>query len=114
MGYAGNRRIPLAHQLLCLFGYFRSSHVAGQCAMSKWIIDVATGAQKGNIYLVATIVVLSFLSGMGIKLVSPWIFGKINMRISIRMQNSLSDALIDVFMERSGKMAHGRPAHPHW
>ena len=31
MGYAGNRRIPLAHQLLCLFGYFRSSHVAGQC-----------------------------------------------------------------------------------
>ena len=63
-------------------------------AMSKWIIDVATGAQKGNIYLVATIVVLSFLSGMGIKLVSPWIFGKINMRISIRMQNSLSDALM--------------------
>ena len=42
-------------------------------AMSKWIIDVATGAQEGNIYLVATIVALSFLLGMGIKLVSPWI-----------------------------------------
>ena len=36
-------------------------------AMSKWIIDVATGAQEGNIYLVATIVALSFLLGMGIK-----------------------------------------------
>ena len=30
-------------------------------AMSKWIIDVATGTQEGNIYLVATIVALSFL-----------------------------------------------------
>ena len=58
-------------------------------AMSKWIIDVATGAQEGNIYLVATIVALSFLLGMGIKLVSPWIFGKINMRISIRILPNL-------------------------
>lgn len=94
MGYAGNRRIPLAHQLLCLSGIFGVVMSLVNVAMSKWIIDVATGAQKGNIYLVATIVVLSFLSGMGIKLVSPWIFGKINMRISIRMQNSLSDALM--------------------
>ena len=31
MGYAGNRRIPLAHHLLYLFGYFRSGHVIGQC-----------------------------------------------------------------------------------
>lgn len=45
-------------------------------AMSKWIIDVATGAQEGNIYLVATIVALSFLLGMGIKLVSPWILAR--------------------------------------
>lgn len=63
-------------------------------AMSKWIIDVATGAQEGNIWLVAFIVVLSFVLGMAVKLISPWIFGKINMRISIRMQNSLSDALM--------------------
>lgn len=63
-------------------------------AMSKWIIDVATGAQDGNIWLVAFIVVLSFVLGMAVKLISPWIFGKINMRISIRMQNSLSDALM--------------------
>lgn len=63
-------------------------------AMSKWIIDVATGAQEGNIWFVAVIVVASFLLGMAVKLVSPWIFGKINMRISIRMQNSLSDALM--------------------
>lgn len=63
-------------------------------AMSKWIIDVATGAQEGNIWLVAAIVVVSFVFGMAVKLVSPWIFGKINMRISIRMQNSLSDALM--------------------
>lgn len=76
-------------------------------AMSKWIIDVATGAQKGNIYLVATIVVLSFLSGMGIKLVSPWIFGKINMRISIRMQNSLSDALMMCSWKGAGKWHTG-------
>lgn len=94
MGYAGNRRIPLAHHLLYLFGYFRVVMSLVNVAMSKWIIDVATGTQEGNIYLVATIVALSFLLGMGIKLVSPWIFGKINMRISIRMQNSLSDALM--------------------
>ena len=92
MGYAGNRRIPLAHHLLYLSGIFGVVMSLVNVAMSKWIIDVATGAQEGNIYLVATIVALSFLLGMGIKLVSPWIFGKINMRISIRMQNSLSDA----------------------
>ena len=76
-------------------------------AMSKWIIDVATGAQEGNIYLVATIVALSFLLGMGIKLVSPWIFGKINMRISIRMQNSLSDALMMCSWKGAGKWHTG-------
>lgn len=76
-------------------------------AMSKWIIDVATGAQEGNIYLVASIVVLSFLLGMGIKLISPWIFGKINMRISIRMQNSLSDALMMCSWKGAGKWHTG-------
>lgn len=74
-------------------------------AMSKWIIDVATGAQAGNIWLVAALVVASFLLGLGIKLVSPWIFGKINMRISIRMQNSLSDALM-MCSWKSGKKWH--------
>lgn len=74
-------------------------------AMSKWIIDVATGAQEGNIWLVSALVVASFLLGLGIKLVSPWIFGKINMRISIRMQNSLSDALM-MCSWKSGKKWH--------
>lgn len=63
-------------------------------ALSKWIIDVATGAIPGNIWVVAAIVIAGFLLGMATKLISPWIFGKINMRISIRMQNSLSDALM--------------------
>lgn len=76
-------------------------------AMSKWIIDVATGAQEGNIYLVAAIVVASFLVGMGIKLISPWIFGKINMRIGIRMQNSLSDALMMCSWKGAGKWHTG-------
>lgn len=76
-------------------------------AMSKWIIDVATGSQEGNIYLVAAIVVISFLLGMGIKLISPWIFGKINMRISIRMQNSLSDALMMCSWKGAGRWHTG-------
>lgn len=76
-------------------------------AMSKWIIDVATGAQEGNIWLVATIVVFSFLLGMAVKLISPWIFGKINMRISIRMQNSLSDALMMCSWKGAGKWHTG-------
>ena len=63
-------------------------------ALSKWIIDVASGAVEGNIWLVTSIVIISFFLGMAVKLISPWIFGKINMRISIRMQNSLSDALM--------------------
>ena len=63
-------------------------------AMSRWIIDVATGAVPGNIWMVGLVVVISFVLGMVVKLVTPWIFGKINMRISIRMQNSLSDALM--------------------
>lgn len=63
-------------------------------ALSKWIIDVASGAVEGNIWFVASVVVFSFLLGMAVKLISPWIFGKINMRIRIRMQNSLSDALM--------------------
>lgn len=76
MGYAGNRRIPLAHHLLYLSGIFGVVMSLVNVAMSKWIIDVATGAQEGNIYLVATIVALSFLLGMGIKLVSPWILAR--------------------------------------
>ena len=74
-------------------------------AMSKWVIDVVTGAQEGNIWLVSALVVISFLLGMAVKLVSPWIFGKINMRISIRMQNSLSDALM-MCSWKSGKKWH--------
>ena len=70
-------------------------------------MDVASGAQEGNIYLVARILALSFLLRMGIKLVSPWIFGKINMRISIRRQNSLSDALMMCSWKGAGKWHTG-------
>lgn len=62
--------------------------------LSKWIIDIVTGAREGNVWMAAGIVVFFFFFGMAVKLISPWIFGKINMRISIRMQNSLSDALM--------------------
>lgn len=62
--------------------------------LSKWIIDIVTGAREGNVWMAAGIVVFFFFFGMAVKLISPWIFGKINMRIGIRMQNSLSDALM--------------------
>lgn len=62
--------------------------------LSKWIIDIVTGAREGNVWFAAGVVVFFFFFGMAIKLISPWIFGKINMRIGIRMQNSLSDALM--------------------
>ena len=62
--------------------------------LSKWIIDIVTGAREGNVWMAAGVVVFFFFFGMAVKLISPWIFGKINMRIGIRMQNSLSDALM--------------------
>lgn len=74
-------------------------------ALSKWIIDVASGAVEGNIWFVAAIVIFSFFLGMAVNLISPWIFGKINMRIGIRMQNSLSDALM-MCSWKSGKKWH--------
>lgn len=62
--------------------------------LSKWIIDIVTGAREGNVWIAAGLVVFFFFFGMAVKLISPWIFGKIKMRIGIRMQNSLSDALM--------------------
>ncbi len=62
--------------------------------LSKWIIDIVTGAREGNVWIAAGLVVFFFFFGMAVKLISPWIFGKIRMRIGIRMQNSLSDALM--------------------
>lgn len=76
-------------------------------AVSKWIVDVATGAQQGNIYVVAGIVVGSFALGLAARLISPWIFGKINMRISISMQNSLSDALMMTSWKGAGRWHTG-------
>ena len=76
-------------------------------AVSKWIVDVATGAQQGNIYVVAGFVVGSFALGLAARLISPWIFGKINMRISISMQNSLSDALMMTSWKGAGRWHTG-------
>lgn len=73
--------------------------------LSKWIIDIVTGAREGNVWMAAGVVVFFFFFGMAVKLITPWIFGKINMRIGIRMQNSLSDALM-MCSWRSGKKWH--------
>lgn len=62
--------------------------------LSKWIIDIVTGSREGNVWVAASMVVFFFFFGLAVKLISPWIFGKINMRIGMRMQNSLSDALM--------------------
>ena len=91
-------QVTEGYHWLILFSIFSGIFGVGMSlvnvALSKWIIDVASGAVDGNIWVVASVVVFSFFLGMAVKLISPWIFGKINMRIRIRMQNSLSDALM--------------------
>ena len=105
MGYAGNRRIPLAHHFLYLFGYFRSGHVIGQCGHVQ-MDHRCSYRSTGREYLPGSHNSSLILpAGYGDKTCISLDFGKINMRISIRMQIRCPTPN-DVFMERSREMAH--------
>ena len=78
-------------------------------AMSKWIIDVATGAQEGNSHNSSLILP----AGYGDKTCISLDFWQDqhahqypHAKFAVRRPN-------DVFMERSREMAHRRPADPY-
>ena len=113
MGYAGNRRIPLAHHLLYLFGYFRSGHVIGQCGHVQ-MDHRCSYRSTGREYLPGSHNSSLILpAGYGDKTCISLDFWQDqhahqypHAKFAVRRPN-------DVFMERSREMAHRRPADPY-